>query len=428
MVRKWWCGAGAVASAVAILGAPLASAQALNAPVWQRQLGSAADEQALAVASVGDAVYVAGHTGGQFGEAPAAGGQDVFVVKQGTDGKVHWVHQVGTAMNDRALAVTADAAGNVYVAGYTWGSFLPYVNKGGTDFFVLKLSASGVLQWVWQDGTQTDDFATGLAVTRTSGQDGLFLAGYSLGRIDGTPTPGNYDVVVAKLDTGGNPYWMRQFGSSRGDVALGVAVSSREEIYLAGYTQGSLDGVTSTNNTVDLFLAKYDVAGNQAWVRQLGSNSDDYATGVAVDASGAAYVSGYTFGALDGNVRVGTYDAVLVKYDEAGDKQWTRQLGTTTTDYAQGVAVGADGRVHLVGHTSGALDGNVVLGGSDVFVSSYDTAGKPLGTRQVGSSASDRGQAVTVGADGGVYVVGYSWGSLPGNVNAGGFDATVFRF
>ncbi|TQF08939.1 hypothetical protein FJV41_47280 [Myxococcus llanfairpwllgwyngyllgogerychwyrndrobwllllantysiliogogogochensis] len=428
MIRKWWSGACGVASAVAILGALPASAQALTPPDWQRQLGSTADELALAVTSVGDAVYMAGHTGGQLGSEVSSGGQDLFVSKHGVDGTLRWVRQLGTAMNDRAISVTADLAGNVYVAGYTWGSFLPYVNAGGTDFFVLKLDAKGALEWVQQFGTETDDFATGIAVTRRAGQDGLFVAGYSLGRIDGTPTPGNYDVVVAKFDTGGNPYWMRQFGSARSDIALGVAVSPREDIYVAGYTQGSLDGVTATGNTVDLFLAKYDVLGKAQWVRQLGSASDEYGTGVAVDEDGAAYVSGYTFGALDGNVRVGTYDAVLVKYDEAGTRQWTRQPGTTTTDYGQGVAVGVDGTVHLVGHTSGALDGNVSLGGSDVFLSTYDKAGNPLGTRQVGSSTSDRGQAVAVGDDGAAYAVGYTWGALPGSDRAGGYDAILFRF
>ncbi|MCP3162463.1 SBBP repeat-containing protein [Myxococcus qinghaiensis] len=428
MIRKWWSGACGVASAVAILGTLPASAQALTPPDWQRQLGSTADELALSVSSVGDAVYVAGHTGGQLGSTPSSGGQDVFVAKYGLDGALAWVRQVGTAMNDRALAVTADLAGNVYVAGYTWGSFLPFVNAGGTDFFVLKLDATGALAWVQQFGTETDDFATGIAVTRRAGQDGLFISGYSLGRIDGTPSPGNYDVVVAKFDTGGNPYWTRQFGSGRSDVALGVAVGPSEDVYVAGYTMGSLDGVTLPGTTVDLFLAKYDVLGAAQWVRQLGSASDEYGTGVAVDEDGAAYVSGYTFGALDGNVRVGTYDAVLVKYDAAGGRKWTRQLGTTTTDYAQGVAVDTNGAVHLVGHTSGALDGNVSLGSGDVFLSTYDTAGNRLGTRQVGSSAADRGQAVTVGADGAAYAVGYTWGSLPGSTSAGGYDSILFRF
>lgn len=426
MFRKWWCG---VASAVSLLGALPASAQSLSPPVWQKQLGSAGDELALAVATVGRAVYVAGHTDGQLGEESSWGGQDVFVAKHdAADGSLQWVRHVGTAMNDRALAVTADLEGNVYVAGHTWGSFLPYLNAGGSDFFVLKLDTTGVLQWVRQFGTNTDDFATGLAVTHRAEQHGLFLSGYSLGRLDGSPTPGNYDVVVAKLDTGGNPYWMRQFGSNRNDVALGVALNAAEDVYLVGHTMGSLDGVTLPGNTVDLFVAKYNVRGEAQWLRQLGSGSDEYGTGIAVDEDGSAYVSGYTYGALAGNTRVGMYDAVLAKYDAAGVLQWVRQPGTTSTDYGQGVAVGVQGEIHLVGHTSGALDGNVALGGSDVFLTTYDVSGQWVGTRQVGTSTLDRGQAVAVGDDGAVYVGGYTWGSLPGNVSEGGYDALLMRF
>ncbi|QSQ13798.1 SBBP repeat-containing protein [Myxococcus landrumensis] len=427
MVWKWWwCG---VASAVSLWGALPASAQSLSPPVWQQQLGSDADELAMAVATVGDAVYLAGHTAGQLGEETSWGGQDVFVAKHdATDGSLQWVRHVGTAMNDRALAVTADLDGNVYVAGHTWGSFLPYLNAGGSDFFVLKLDGTGALKWVRQFGTNTDDFATGLAVTRRPEQHGLFLSGYSLGRLDGSPTPGNYDVVVAKLDTGGNPYWMQQFGTNRNDVALGVALSAAEDVYLVGHTMGSLDGVTLPGTTVDLFVAKYNVRGEAQWLRQLGSNSDEYGTGIAVDEEGSAYVSGYTYGALAGNTRVGMYDAVLVKYDAAGVFQWARQPGTTSTDYAQGVAVGFQGEIHLVGHTSGALDGNVALGSSDVFLTTYDVSGQWMGTRQVGTNALDRGQAVAVGDDGGVYVAGYTWGSLPGQASAGAYDALLLRF
>ncbi|WP_002634767.1 SBBP repeat-containing protein [Myxococcus hansupus] len=433
MVRSWqrWSACG-VMGGLALLSLPVASlAKAppiLRQSTWVEQMGSPQDELALAVTTSGSAVYVAGYTTGALDAEPSAGGQDAFVAKYDVSGELLWTRQLGTSAHDRAQAVSADAHGNVYVAGYTWGSFGYYVNAGGTDLFVAKYDADGALQWIRQFGTSTDDFATGVAATRQEGQDAVFVAGYSLGRFDGGAPQGHYDVVVAKFDTGGNSYWLRQFGSPRSDVALGVAVSASEDVYITGYTYGSLDGVTNPGNTVDLFLAKYNVQGEPRWVRQLGSGNDEFGTGVAVADDGSVYVSGYTSGALDGNVRLGSYDAVLVKYDVEGRRHWTRQIGTATTDYAQSVAVGLGGRVHVAGFTSGAMGGASSLGSTDMFLATYDREGTWLELRQVGSSSADRGQGVATSDDGGVYLVGYTWGQVSSRPSAGGYDSVLYRF
>jgi hypothetical protein len=421
---------------VALLGAlesTSARAQEVSSgstPLWQQPYGTAGDELALAVTSSRGEVYTAGYTSGAFG-SESAGGQDVFVTKHDAAGSLLWARQLGSSAHDRALAVTADLTGNVYVTGFTWGSLVPDVpNRGGTDIFVAKFDPKGERLWVRQLGTDMDDFATGVAVRR-NGQDGLVIVGYSLGRLDGTASPGNYDVVVVKFDQAGNEYWRQQFGTGRSDVALGVAMSDSEDIYLTGHTQGSLDGATSPGTTVDLFVAKYDLAGSQRWVRQLGSTSDEFGTGIAVrrdspEGPDSVYVSGYTFGALDGNVRAGAYDAVLVKYDAAGARQWTRQLGTTTSDYAQGVAVDDAGQVHLSGYTAGSLDGNVSLGGTDLFVTTYDAEGRRLLTRQAGTPGTDRGQGVATSLDGGLYLVGYTWTTTPTGMNH--YDGLLIRY
>jgi len=433
MFRSWqrWSACGVVGG-LALLGLPqvsLAKAPPMwSSASWVQQAGSAQDDLALAVTTSADAVYIAGYTNGAPGPEGSAGGQDAFVSKYDATGTLLWTRQLGTPANDRALAVSTDLLGNVYIAGYTWGSFGYYVNAGGTDQFVAKYDADGVLHWVRQFGTATDDFATGVTATRQQGQDAVFVAGYSLGRFDGGAPQGNYDVVVAKFDTGGNSYWLRQFGSPRSDVALGVAVSPNQDVYVTGYTYGSLDGVTDPGNTVDLFLAKYSVRGDPCWVRQLGSANDEFGTGVAVAEDGGVYVSGYTSGALDGNIRLGSYDAVLVKYDVDGNRHWTRQMGTATTDYAQAVAVGPDGRVHVAGFTTGAMGGAAPLGGSDMFLATYDGKGTWLEMRQVGSPAADRGQGVATSADGSVYLVGYTAGQVSDIPSAGGYDTVLYRF
>ncbi|WP_237079881.1 SBBP repeat-containing protein [Myxococcus xanthus] len=433
MVRGWqrWSACGVLGgwALLSLPGASIAKAPPLQQVTsWVHQSGGPQDELAQAVTTSGNAVYTAGYTSGQLGAEPSAGGQDAYVSKYDASGALLWTRQLGTSANDRALAVSADEAGNVYVAGYTWGSFSFYENAGGTDLFVAKYDAKGAFQWVRQFGTATDDYATGIAATRLASHDVVFVSGYSLGRFDGSAPQGNYDVVLAKFDAGGNPYWLRQFGSARSDVALGVAVSPNEDVYVTGYTYGSLDGVTNPGNTVDLFLTKYSVLGEPQWVRQLGSSHDEFGTGVAVADDGSVYVSGYTSGALEGSARLGSYDAVLVKYDTQGNWHWTRQIGTATTDYAQSVAVGKEGRVYLAGFTSGAMGGEPSLGSTDMFLATYDSHGTWLDFRQVGSASADRGQGVATAEDGAVYLVGYTLGQTSSFPSAGGYDAVLYRF
>ena len=68
----------------------------------------------------------------------------------------------------------------------------------------------------------------------------------------------------------------------------------------------------------------------------------------------------------------------MVKYNSSGTKQWTKQLGTSSRDYATGVASDSSGKVYVGGNTNGGLDGNSSAGGFDLFVVKYDSDGNKL--------------------------------------------------
>jgi hypothetical protein len=145
-------------------------------------------------------------------------------------------------------------------------------------------------------------------------------------------------------------------------------------VYVTGYTYGGLDGNSNLGSS-DIFLLKYDSAGTKQWTRQLATTAIDAAFGVALDSSGNVYVTGITFGALDGNTYMGGADIFLVKYNSAGAKQWTQQLGTTADDYGQGLAVDSSGNVYVTGYTAGGLDGNANMGSNDIFLVKYNSTG-----------------------------------------------------
>ena len=97
-----------------------------------------------------------------------------------------------------------------------------------------------------------------------------------------------------------------------------------------------------------------------------------------MDSSDNIYVTGYTTGGLDGNTNSGNDDLILVKYNSSGTKQWTKQLGTSSYDYGQGVTVDSSNNIYVVGETQGGLDGNTSSGGSDLFLVKYNSSGNKL--------------------------------------------------
>ncbi|WP_338870089.1 SBBP repeat-containing protein [Myxococcus stipitatus] len=416
----------ALAGVVCAVGAPSSAEAQVPAPSWVRQLGANFDEQAQAVAVSGNSVYVVGHTTSQLGPQPKAGGLDVFVAKYTTAGALQWVQQLGTAGDERATAVATDADGNVYVTGQTSGAFDFFTNAGGYDLFVTRFDAQGSRQWLRQTGTQMDDFGTGIAI---GADDTLYVSGYTGGSFANGGNPNNYDVVVALYDTGGNLYWLNQYGTAKSDIARGIAVTNDHQVYVVGNTSGPFGDSSTPESGTDLFLMKLNILGVQQWVRKDNTSELEDARGVAVGADGSIYVVGETFGSFSGGpANNGTVDVFVAKYSSVANQLWTRMIGGSQPDYAFGVAVAADGTVQVAGYTTNALDGNAYAGSQDAFLTRFDAAGLKLGTRTLGTSSIDSARGVAVDAAGNAYVTGFTYGDLGGNPNAGSFDAFLARF
>jgi len=340
---------------------------AAGALEWARQLGTPADDAGRRVAVDGaGGVYITGRTYGSLG-GPSAGGRDVFLAKYDASGELQWMRQLGT-LTDEGLtpSIAVDGAGGVYIAGSTFGS-LGGPSAGSGDAFLAKYDASGALRWTRQFGTPAWDTAVAIAA---DGAGEIYVAGRTEGSLGG-PNAGSWDAFLVKFDASGAQQWARQLGTSRGDSAEGVAVDDAGNAYISGDTSGSLGGPAQGRQ--DAFLAKYDASGSLRWIRQFGTSEWDDAGGVAVDGAGGVYIAGYTSGSL-GGLSAGNHDALLVKYDASGALQWTRQLGTSGIDYAYGVAGDGAGGVYISGDTQGSLGGPKVGGVWDAFVAKFEAA------------------------------------------------------
>lgn len=342
-------------------------------------------------------------------------------------------------------AVATDGNGNVYAVGYTDGGLDGNTLTGNPDSFLIKYNSSGEKQYTKQFGAQgKNTTAWGVA---TDGNGNVYVAGFTDGGLDGNTLTGTWDFFLIKYNSSGEKQYTKQLGvQGKSTAAYSVTTDTIGNVYVAGYTNGGLDGNTLTGNS-DLFFTKYNSSGEKQYTKQLGATGvSTSANAVATDTIGNVYVTGDTNGGLDGNAKLGIQDAFLIKFSSTGEKQYTKQLGVKSVIndeviklvLAEGISVSTDksGNVYVLGSVSNqgrdkpdGLDGNTMIGTSDFFLTKYDSSGEKQFTKQLGvQGARTLGKSVTTDYNGNVYIAGHTSGDLDGNTLTGVDDLFLTKY
>ncbi len=226
--------------------------------LWVQQFGSAGEDKGWGVAATADGVRLGGMTSGAMG-APA-GALDGWVARYDAAGSRAWLQQFGTAGNEEVWGLTADAAGNTYVAAYSAGSFAGPL-AGDKDLVAARFDPNGVMTWADQLGTDLNDKGAAIGL---DGSGNLYVAGFSDGSI-GTNV-GKFDAILVKYAPDTTRVWTRQFGTVEDDGADAFAeanlylATSGDTVYVSGLTLGDVDGATQIG-LGDVFLAAFDGEG-----------------------------------------------------------------------------------------------------------------------------------------------------------------------
>ncbi|XXF78809.1 SBBP repeat-containing protein [Myxococcaceae bacterium GXIMD 01537] len=316
----------------------------------------------------------------------------------------------------RTLGVSGGLALNMNVAvhslgyGFTVGMAQGAVGgaaSGGMDLFLAGYDMNGALLWSQQTGS-AGQMAPGYAIALSPSEQSLYATGWTTASLHGATQMGSDDVFLEKYSIAGAWQWTRQLGvagmRTRGQ---GVAVDGSENVYVSGQTDGALDGVPAPGYE-NAFLIKYNASGTKQWTRLVGlANKATYGTRSATDTSGNVYMTGTTNGGLDGNVLAGTEDLFVTKFNSAGVKQWTRQLGKAGQG-TMGVAVGTDsaGSVYVTGNSACTIDGVSTAPGPCAFLAKYDASGVKQWVRAFGAGYSIASMSLAVSAQG-VHVGGF---------------------
>jgi uncharacterized repeat protein (TIGR01451 family) len=246
-------------------------------------------------------------------------------------------------------------------------------------------------------------------------------------------------------------------GGSSDDFGNSIAVDSAGNVYVTGNTS-STNFPTKTGyqphnrGASDIFVTKLDATGtNILYSTYIGGSLNDRGDGIAVDASGSAYIVGRTNstdyptlpGALAQTYRGGDFDAVVTKLNpDGGGLAYSTYLGGADNDSAIGIAVDASGNAYITGGTKSSdfpTTASAYLSSQSNDTDAYLVKLNPTGSAllyssYLGGSATDRGSSVAVDSSGNAYVTGYASSADFPVQNAfqstlsGSFDAFVAKF
>ena len=417
---------------------------------YSTYLGGSGEDGGLGIAvDSGCNSYIIGATGSTnfpmaspFQPAYAGGLTDVFVAKLNSTGSaLAYATYLGGSGEDEGSGIAVGPDGSAYITGFTRSLDFPTANPrqashagGNSDVFVAKLNPAGsVLEYSTYLGGSSQDEDPDIAVD----SDGnAYITGFtrSLDFPTANPFQANYaggdsDAFVAKLDpTGSDLAYSTYFGGSDPDFGRGIAVdASTGEAYVTGFTL-SPDfptahplQATHGGGIRDAFVTKFNAAESALlYSTHLGGSDWDVGDAIAVDASGKAYVTGYT---VSNNFPIvsafqadsaGLVDAFVTKINADGSALiYSTYLGSSGVDFGRGIAVDSHGNAYVVGYT-GSPDFPMIRalqttrrGNTDAFIAKLNAAGSSLVySTYLGGSSSDAGHSIAVDALGNAYVTG----------------------
>jgi len=380
---------------------------------------------------------------------------------------------LGGIGSDQGYGIAVDSSGAAYVTGVTdsinfpTASPIQAANGGGQDAFVTKINPAGnALVYSTYLGGSSGIFNENGSAIAVDSSGAAYVTGQTSSANFPTVGPiqvafgGGGDAFVTKINPAGNGLvYSTYLGGSNFDEGRGIAVDSSGAAYVTGQTQSTNFPTASPipaaiGGGQDAFVTKINPAGNAlVYSTYLGGSFGDVGNGIAVDSSGAAYVTGLTVstnfptaspiqGVFGGGPPGGVLDAFVTKINAAGNALvYSTYLGGSSPDQANAIAVDSSGAAYVTGYTQSTnfptanpLPTQAAFGGGvDAFVTKFNPAGTALVYSTYLGGGGEQGAGIAADSSGAAYVTGYTYSLNFPTANpiqaakGGGYDAFVAK-
>jgi hypothetical protein len=441
---------------------------------YSSYLGGSGPDQAAGIAVDGAGnVYVTGFTQSvdfpKVNQIPAAcevrtarscgsgSAYDAFVTKINAAGNaLVYSSYLGGSGEDQGNGIAVDSSGNAYLTGSTNSFDFPRVNQipgvcngscgtgADNDAFVTKINAAGTaLVYSSLVGGSGDENGYGFAGIAVDGSGSAYLTGTTdstdfpqvnqiPGACNGSCGSGSTDVFVTKINAAGSALvYSSYLGGSGTDIGFGITVDSSGNVYATGLTgssdfprvnqiPGACNGSCGAGINYDVYVTKTNAAGTAlVYSSYLGGSADDYGRGIAVDASGNAYVAGRASSTdfpqvnqIPGVCPQDSCGAFAAQINAAGSALvYSSRFGGSSGTQAHAIAVDGSGSAYITGETQsddfpqvnqipGACRGSCGTGANrDGFVTKINAAGGALVySSYLGGSGDDNGGSIVCNA------------------------------
>ncbi len=311
------------------------------------------------------------------GAAPEA---DLWVIKlNGTLDTIQWQKTIGGNTTDRPANIITTSDGGYIVGAYSRSEIYgdKTINRYRAtsaiyDYWILKLSSTGNIEWQKVMGGDADDYMTRI---RPTADGGFIAAGYYGGNtvgvaggfdINDTSRGGN-DYWVVKCDATGAIQWEQLYGGNRADVLSDIIVTSDGGYLLAGGSESEISGDKTedlmSNNTKDYWIIKIDSLGVIEWDKVYGGTGIDEAPQAYETPDGGFIIAGESNSLANAQFTNKLTDRPdrhiwMLKLDNSGDKIWEKSIGTDKVVKFGGFLATADGGYMVGGYTDAGINGD----------------------------------------------------------------------
>jgi hypothetical protein len=372
---------------------------------WEISLGGSLEEEVFAVQQTADNGFiVAGSTFSSDGDITInQGNWDYWIVKLSPLGSIEWQKTYGGSDQDRAYDVKQTLDGGFIVVGDSRSNDGDVsVNNGNHDFWILKLDQFGSIIWEKSFGQINQDNAR--SVQQTS-DGGFIIAGHKWDL-----NIQQLDLWIIKLNNSGILQWQQSFGGFEMDRSPNIIETSDGGYFVNATSDSDDQNVSGSNGQDDYYVLKLNSFGAVEWQNCYGGSGNERNNNptTPIQTIDGGYIIGGYSGSSDGDVteNKGYFDAWILKLSSAGNIEWQKSVGSIGDDsYA---SIIENGNNLLMAGSSALVDGDVTHnnGGFDYWLTCFSNSGTLLWDYSYGGSGRDIATEMQATSDGGSVIVG----------------------
>lgn len=329
--------------------------------VWEKSYGGSGLDFPYSIIQTNDKGYaIAGYSSSDdIDVTNSKGKSDYWIVKLTPDGELEWEKSFGGSNDDVANSIIQTSDSGYLIAGYSLSYDGDITNpKGNTDYWIIKLSANGELDWEKSFGGTWNDAAQTIIQLADSG---FAVIGYS-SSINGdiTNPKGNSDIWIIKLTPDGELEWEKSLGGSGIDIGYSVVQTKDKGFAIAGSTSSIVGNDSKPKGGINYYVAKLSSNSDIVWEKSFGGNNIDVANSIIQAYDNSFVVSGYSNSSgKDITESKGNNDYWVIRLSEKGELEWEKSLGGFANEYSGSIIQSNDCGFIVAGNSSSS-EGDVI--------------------------------------------------------------------